>query len=44
MMTEREASTSGPITIDRTSPVPLYFQLAQHFESTSLPRPEPVIG
>ena len=24
---------SGPITIDRTSPVPLYFQLAQHFES-----------
>ena len=30
---EREPSTSGPITIDRTSPVPLYFQLAQHFES-----------
>jgi len=33
MMPEREASTSGQITIDRTSPVPLYFQLAQHFES-----------
>ena len=33
MMPEREATTSGPITIDRTSPVPLYFQLAQHFES-----------
>jgi DNA-binding GntR family transcriptional regulator len=33
MMPERQASTSGPITIDRTSPVPLYFQLAQHFES-----------
>src|SRR5437773_9394875 len=32
-MPEREPSTSGPITIDRTSPVPLYFQLAQHFES-----------
>src|ERR1700722_11534129 len=32
-MPERERSTSGPITIDRTSPVPLYFQLAQHFES-----------
>jgi DNA-binding GntR family transcriptional regulator len=28
-----EVSMSGPITIDRTSPVPLYFQLAQHFES-----------
>jgi DNA-binding GntR family transcriptional regulator len=33
MMPEREATTSGPTTIDRTSPVPLYFQLAQHFES-----------
>jgi DNA-binding GntR family transcriptional regulator len=33
MMPAREASTSGPITIDRTSPVPLYFQLAQYFES-----------
>ena len=33
MMPEREPSNSGPITIDRTSPVPLYFQLAQHFES-----------
>ena len=33
MMPEREPSASGPITIDRTSPVPLYFQLAQHFES-----------
>src|ERR1700734_3682857 len=33
MMPEREAGASGPITIDRTSPVPLYFQLAQHFES-----------
>jgi DNA-binding GntR family transcriptional regulator len=33
MMPERVVSTSGPITIDRTSPVPLYFQLAQHFES-----------
>ncbi len=33
MMPEREATTSGPITIDRTSPVPLYYQLAQHFES-----------
>jgi DNA-binding GntR family transcriptional regulator len=33
MMPEREAATSGPITIDRTSPIPLYFQLAQHFES-----------
>src|SRR5229473_1787636 len=32
-MPERERSNSGPITIDRTSPVPLYFQLAQHFES-----------
>src|ERR1700691_4909088 len=33
MMPEREVITSGPITIDRTRPVPLYFQLAQHFES-----------
>jgi DNA-binding GntR family transcriptional regulator len=33
MMPEREVGVSGPITIDRTSPVPLYFQLAQHFES-----------
>src|SRR6516164_9120126 len=33
MMPEREPSASGPISIDRTSPVPLYFQLAQHFES-----------
>ena len=32
-MPQRQISTSGPITIDRTSPVPLYFQLAQHFES-----------
>ncbi|MBV9204031.1 MAG: GntR family transcriptional regulator [Actinobacteria bacterium] len=32
-MPERIPSTSGLITIDRTSPVPLYFQLAQHFES-----------
>ena len=32
-MPEREPSSSGPINIDRTSPVPLYFQLAQHFES-----------
>ncbi len=29
---ERQAS-AGPITIDRASPVPLYFQLAQHFET-----------
>jgi DNA-binding GntR family transcriptional regulator len=33
MMSEREVGASGPITIDRTSPVPLYFQLAQYFES-----------
>ena len=33
MMPERKADASGPIAIDRTSPVPLYFQLAQHFES-----------
>src|SRR5207247_10637851 len=32
-MPEREPSASGPISIDRTSPVPLYFHLAQHFES-----------
>src|SRR6201982_4323147 len=32
-MPEREPSWGGPISIDRTSPVPLYFQLAQHFES-----------
>src|ERR1700729_1295597 len=32
-MPEREIAASGPITIDRTSPVPLYFQLAQYFES-----------
>src|ERR1700728_3093491 len=33
-MPEREAATSsGPISIYRTSPVLLYFQLAQHFES-----------
>jgi DNA-binding GntR family transcriptional regulator len=32
-MPEPEPGASGPITIDRTSPVPLYFQLAQHFES-----------
>src|SRR6202046_4188992 len=33
-MPEREAATSsGPIIIARTSPVPLYFQLAQHYES-----------
>jgi DNA-binding GntR family transcriptional regulator len=33
MMPERETGPIGPITIDRTSPVPLYFQLARHFES-----------
>src|SRR5271166_5143999 len=33
MMPEREVGATGPITIDRTSPVPLYFQLAQYFES-----------
>ena len=32
-MPELQPGASGPITIDRTSPVPLYFQLAQHFES-----------
>src|SRR5256884_9810539 len=30
---DREIRTPGVINIDRTSPVPLYFQLAQHFES-----------
>ncbi len=33
MMPATHATSSGPIAIDRTSPVPLYFQLAQHFES-----------
>jgi DNA-binding GntR family transcriptional regulator len=33
IMRETAVGTSGPITIDRTSPVPLYFQLAQYFES-----------
>src|ERR1700747_1248660 len=33
MMPEREPSSSGPITIDRTRRVPVDFQLAQHFES-----------
>ncbi len=33
MMPERHAISSGPITIDRTSPIPLYFQVAQHYES-----------
>ncbi len=32
-MPARDAMTSGPIIIDRASPVPLYFQGAQHFES-----------
>jgi DNA-binding GntR family transcriptional regulator len=34
-MNPRIGSATGPdvITIDRASPVPLYFQLAQHFES-----------
>src|SRR5215471_18375347 len=32
-MPEPERPSVGLITIDRTSPVPLYFQLAQHFES-----------
>src|ERR1044071_8075242 len=32
-MPQREPSSSGPISIDRTSPVPLYFQLAQHYEA-----------
>ena len=30
---DREISTAGAISIDRTSPVPLYFQLAQHYEA-----------
>jgi GntR family transcriptional regulator len=30
---ERAISTPGVINIDRTSPVPLYFQLAQHYEA-----------
>jgi DNA-binding GntR family transcriptional regulator len=30
---DREISTAGVINIDRTSPVPLYFQLAQHYEA-----------
>jgi GntR family transcriptional regulator len=29
----REITTAGAINIDRTSPVPLYFQLAQHYEA-----------
>src|ERR1700685_3609752 len=33
MMPVPHVTSSGPISIDRTSPVPLYFQLAQHFES-----------
>jgi DNA-binding GntR family transcriptional regulator len=33
MTPERRATTSGPVTIDRTSPIPLYFQLAQYYES-----------
>src|SRR5579862_9388077 len=33
MMPERDLGPIGPITIDRTIPVPLYFQLAQHYES-----------
>src|ERR1700685_2195157 len=33
MMPVPQVTNSGPISIDRTSPVPLYFQLAQHFES-----------
>src|SRR5499427_9267952 len=32
-ITPSEVSMTAPITIDRTSPVPLYFQLAQHFET-----------
>ena len=31
MMPEREATTSGPITMSRTTPVPLYFQLGPAF-------------
>src|SRR5262249_22634023 len=30
---DRETTTAGAISIDRTSPVPLYFQLAQHYEA-----------
>src|SRR5215475_8853203 len=30
---DREITTAGVINIDRTSPVPLYFQLAQHYET-----------
>ncbi len=49
-MAGRAASTGGAITIDRTSPVPLYFQLAQRFESairscaftTAVPRPSAI--
>jgi GntR family transcriptional regulator len=33
MRPQRDAITSRPITIDRTSPIPLYYQLAQHYES-----------
>src|SRR6266705_5287997 len=32
-MPEPETTTPSVINIDRTSPVPLYFQLAQHFEA-----------
>ena len=30
---EWETGTLPAISIDRTSPVPLYFQLAQHYEA-----------
>jgi GntR family transcriptional regulator len=30
---ELEVGVQGPISIDRTSPVPLYFQLAQYYEA-----------
>src|SRR5215467_1910128 len=30
---EPEVGAPGPISIDRTSPVPLYFQLAQYYEA-----------
>jgi DNA-binding GntR family transcriptional regulator len=33
MSTPERPSAAGLITIDRASPVPLYFQLAQHFET-----------
>ncbi len=33
MSTSERPSAAGVITIDRASPVPLYFQLAQHFET-----------